>query len=268
MARRSNSGGILRRSLWAALVLSVSAAFIGDPTQGLESYTGDLIARSHGFKKFIHDVTTFDGWGEGDPSIDIAVPDRDLAVSDSDLDAIKVAPEHSMATYSRDDWNHWIDVRPCWTVREQVLARDAEKGSLVMRTSNGTKTTSTAKACSIVSGRWVDRYTGKTLTAPADLDIDHMVALAAAHRSGGLRWSAAKREKYANYLKDPDHLVAVSASANREKGDKTPAAWKPANKGSHCWYATAWVRVKKTWDLSMTPAEKKAVAAMLTTCKH
>jgi hypothetical protein len=58
----------------------------------------------------------------------------------------------------------------------------------------------------------------------------------------------------------------VSASANRSKGDQTPATWKPANKGDWCTYATGWVAVKKTWALTVTSAEKSALAGMLASC--
>ena len=76
-----------------------------------------------------------------------------------------------------------------------------------------------------MSGKWLDPYTGQIFTNPGDLDIDHMVPLAEAHRSGADTWTAEQREDYANDLFHTDGLIAVSASANRSKGSRDPSQW-------------------------------------------
>lgn len=172
------------------------------------------------------------------------------------------------APYDRYLWKHWDNVTPCWTVREEVLYRDAVKDDkLTMLDSNKTRTNDKASACYIVGGTWIDPYTKETFTNPEDLDIDHMVALGYASKGGGSTWDSAKKESYANSLDYPYHLLAVSASANRSKSDKGPSEWKPENKDFHCQYAIAWTAVLTNWELNSTPADKSAIKDMLGTCK-
>ena len=78
-------------------------------------------------------------------------------------------------------------------------------------------------------------------------------------------WSDARRQAFAQNLDDPDALTALSASVNNAKGDRTPDQWKPPQRAAWCHYATAWVRIKHTWSLSITSTEKTALASMLTT---
>jgi hypothetical protein len=91
------------------------------------------------------------------------------------------------------------------------------------------------------------------------------VPLANAWRSGAAAWTTAQREDFANDLDDPQ-LVAVSAGSNRSKGDQDPSTWKPPATGEWCQYAEDWVAVKTHWKLSVTTAEKSALADMLEKC--
>jgi hypothetical protein len=40
------------------------------------------------------------------------------------------------------------------------------------------------EGCDVTSGEWLDHYTGRTYAVPAEIDIDHVVPLANAWRSG------------------------------------------------------------------------------------
>lgn len=182
------------------------------------------------------------------------------------LNALVVADPQKVA-YNRDEWNHWISAgRGCWTVREKVLADEAVPGSLNMVDGSGKATSDANVACEIKSGKWNDPYTGKEFTNPKDLDIDHLIPLKNAASTGGQAWDSAKKEAYANDTGYANHLLAVDASANRSKSDKGPAAWKPANEGYWCEYATSWVTVASNYQLTVSNADKAALLQMLGKC--
>lgn len=163
-----------------------------------------------------------------------------------------------VAAYDRDDWRHWTDEDgDCQDARQEVLISE----SLVEITFES------ESECRVATGRWYGAFTGSYLDAPGDLDIDHLVPLKNAHLSGGWVWSSARKEEYANYLDDPDHLIAVTKGANRSKGAKGPEEWRPPDEGYWCRYALDWTEVKTEWGLTMTQAEAEAVIEMLDTCE-
>lgn len=162
--------------------------------------------------------------------------------------------------YNRNDWQHWIDEDgDCQDTRQEVLIRDAD-GLLTF------KPRADLRQCDVLSGRWIDPYSGAVFTNPSDIDIDHLVPLRNAHLSGGWAWDSARRRDYANYLQDVNHLIAVWDSLNQSKGDKGPDRWKPPNQSYWCDYARAWESIKNRWLLSMTTAEAAAVGEMKKIC--
>ena len=80
----------------------------------------------------------------------------------------------------------------------------------------------TDRRCRVTTGRWLAPYSGTIITDPGNLDVDHMIPLANAHESGAWDWLAERKELYANYLDQAEHLIAVTARANRSKGAKAP----------------------------------------------
>lgn len=158
--------------------------------------------------------------------------------------------------YVRDEWPHWIDEDgDCQDTRQEVLI--AESISPV---------TLDAAGCRVIGGAWRDMYTGSTITDPGELDVDHLVPLANAFRTGGWAWNRIRRQQYANDLNDASHLVAVSASANRQKGDKGPEEWRPSDTSAWCAYGKAWTDVKQRWGLAATSAEQAGLQQMLVGC--
>ena len=167
------------------------------------------------------------------------------------------APTASPAVpYDRDLYRHWTDADgDCQDARQEVLIAESLQPPVM-----------DDRACRVLSGLWFDLYTGQTFANPRDLDIDHFIPLAEVHRSGGDRWTAQQRENYANDLLHADGLVAVSASANRSKGDKDPAQWLPSNQGYRCEYVRTWIVIKATWGLAMDTSEQQAVQQVLAGC--
>ncbi|MFJ9590720.1 HNH endonuclease family protein [Streptomyces acidicola] len=169
-----------------------------------------------------------------------------------ELDELNVAAPHPMTGYSRAKFPHWITQYGTCDTREVVLARD---GQGVVQDDK----------CRAVAGTWVSPYDGKVATKPStEVDIDHMVPLANAWRSGADEWSTALRRKFANDLENPQ-LLAVSASSNRQKGDQSPDQWRPMH-SYWCTYSRAWVHVKYVYTLNITGPEKGMLNTMLDTC--
>lgn len=145
----------------------------------------------------------------------------------------------SSGEYNRDDWGSWIDEDgDGLNTRHEVLAEE----SLIKPVISNNK---------VIKGKWFDKYTGKYFTNPSDLDIDHLVTLKNAHISGASNWSKKKKNRYYNYLKYDNHLIAVSKSANRNKSDKSPVNWLPTNKEYQCEYVREWFKIKTAWGLTI-----------------
>lgn len=103
---------------------------------------------------------------------------------------------------------HWITTSGTCDTREEVLKRD---GTNVV----------TSSSCSATSGMWVSPYDGATWRAASDVDIDHMVPLAEAWRSGAWAWTTSQRQTYANDLGGPE-LWAVTAAREWPRPTFTP----------------------------------------------
>ncbi|MCY4530453.1 MAG: DUF1524 domain-containing protein [Chloroflexi bacterium] len=173
--------------------------------------------------------------------------------------SIAVAPVGSdLPRYDRDEWRHWVDEDgDCQNARQEVLIAESETP---VRYTNEDR-------CRVASGSWEGPFTGEFFTDPGSLDVDHMVPLANAHRSGGWAWSEDRKREYANDLSYAGHLISVQASANRAKGSKGPEGWKPPVGGYWCQYAVDWITIKNAWELTATESEAAALGEMLETCE-
>ncbi len=168
-------------------------------------------------------------------------------------------------------WEAWPDTRArnsrTGPPTEQPFGWDEPDGSCdvrddaLLRDGRGVEVD---EDCSITAGKWIDPYTGTTLTDSGDVDIDHIVPLANAWRSGANDWDESRREAYAN---DPGVLLSVDDAANQTKGDKGPEAWLPPNTAYRCEYGRRWIWIKHKWNLTVNAQERTTLQELLQGCK-
>lgn len=188
-----------------------------------------------------------------------AVPTARPAVSPKAvvvLETLPVKGRAPMTGYDRSRFGvAWEDVdgNGCDT-RSDMLRRDLVER--VMR-----------DRCVVLSGiLYPDPYTGRGLNyvrGRSVVDIDHVVALGNSWATGAQQLTYDQREQMAN---DPLNLLAVSASANRQKQDGDAATWLPSNKRYRCDYVARQIAVKAKYRLWVTKAEKAAMQRILSTC--
>ncbi|MFH8792820.1 HNH endonuclease family protein [Streptomyces sp. NPDC017941] len=168
------------------------------------------------------------------------------------LGQLTVRAEGSSDGYSRDKFPHWSTQSGACNTREVVLKRD---GRDVQQDGS----------CAAVSGTWRSDYDNATWTQASDLDIDHVVPLSEAWKSGANTWTTDRRKGFANDLGQPQ-LIAVTDNVNQAKGDKDPAEWMPPTSSYHCFYVRMWVDVKHHYGLSVDSAEKSKLTSVLSGC--
>lgn len=160
------------------------------------------------------------------------------------------------SAYRRSEWRHWTDADgDCQDARQEVLIAE----SLVPVTLD-------AARCRVMRGQWLDVYGGEVYTDPKQLDVDHLVSLGAAHRAGGWRWNRQRKMEYANYQDDPWHLIAVSASLNRQKSDKGPAQWLPPRVAFRCSFVNHYAQVAVRWNLRLPQTDRAVIAKIRASC--
>jgi hypothetical protein len=78
---------------------------------------------------------------------------------------LSVARETNVG-YDREKFQHWVDADgDCQDTRAEVLVAESREG--------------TTGGCVVETGEWFSYYDRETWTDASDVDIDHMVALAA-----------------------------------------------------------------------------------------
>ena len=164
-----------------------------------------------------------------------------------------------MTGYDRDRFGQaWLDAdRNGCDTRNDMLSRDLTHRAYKPGTHG----------CVVGSGDLADPYTATTIRfvrGDGDLvDIDHVVALGDAWATGASTWPVRKRAAIAN---DPMNLLAVDASANRQKGDGDAATWLPSNRAYRCAYVARQVSVKAKYGLWVTAPERAAMERVLAGC--
>ncbi len=176
------------------------------------------------------------------------------------LSKLKVKPAGSMAGYEREKFGPaWKDVdqNGCDT-RNDILDRDLKR--IVFRAGSD---------CIVATGILRDPYTATTIKfvrgvrTSSAVQIDHVVALAAAWRTGARRWTATKRLYYAN---DRLVLLAVDGPTNGSKSDSDAADWLPPKASFRCRYVARQISIKRKYVLWVTRPEKQTMTRLLRGC--
>lgn len=174
------------------------------------------------------------------------------------LEQLPVKEEESGEDYARDEflsaWGKW---RTGCNVRQKILGRDVTSPRYA---SNG---------CTVIGGTLNDPYSGQTIelhnksAVTHKVQVDHVVALSNAWRTGAKHLSADQRKALAN---DDLELIAVSAAANQDKSDGDASEWLPENVAFRCEYVARQIAVKLKYQLWVTLSEKSAMIGVLKTC--
>lgn len=181
------------------------------------------------------------------------------ATARSRLAALPVKGKSPATGYDRegDFGTAWLDVdRNGCDTRNDVLARD-----LTDVTRQG--------PCKVLTGTLVSPYTGGTVdfvrgnTTSTLVQIDHVVALENAWRTGAQQLTQSEREALAN---DPENLFAVDGRSNSQKRSGDAATWLPSQRSFRCTYVEHQVAVKTAYRLWVVPAERDAIARVLDGC--
>ncbi len=141
----------------------------------------------------------------------------------------------------------------CLNTRAQVLLRD-NIGVIKYKEQN---------PCSVIEGQWSDPYAGVTITDAQEMQIDHMVPLKEAYRSGAYNWTFKERCLFGNYLGYKHHLLAVYGEENNNKGDQTPEFYLPPRQEYRCEYIKNWLAIKALWGLSLSKSETSVIKNLL-----
>ena len=186
---------------------------------------------------------------------DRATVNPDLSIEQA-LRSLPTRRSNETAPYVRSDWaDRWGDRdNDCLNTRAEALAEESRTNVSL----------SPRNPCRVASGHWVTPWTRTSVRDAAKLQIDHHVPVADAHRSGGHRWSPARRQTFYN---DMTNLNALPTSVNQDKSAHTPDRWRPQDRSAWCGYATQWVRVKGKYRLSVTGAERRSLDRMLDSCQ-
>jgi hypothetical protein len=170
------------------------------------------------------------------------------------LEKLEVKGRAPKTGFDREQFGgDWASVDGC-DMRERVLRRDLRREM-------------PSAGCEVLSGRLADPYTATPVEyvrgGASEVDVDHVVALGDAWQKGAQRWTYARRVELAN---DPLNLLAVDASANRQKGDADAASWLPANRAFRCAYVARQIAVKRRYRAWVTRAERDAMRRVLGRC--
>lgn len=178
-------------------------------------------------------------------------PSGDIVQTISEL---TVAEPSSMAGYDRDDFSHWdrITTDQGWPA-ETVATYGKCNAREVVLFEQGENVNLDPDTCDITGGPWIDGYgpEAEVISESRNIDIDHVVALGEAYRSGAADMDQDTRDRLAN---DPINLLISSPGYNRSKGDQNAADYLPTGH-DRCRYVEMYAQTKDKYNLTVTQPE-------------
>lgn len=139
---------------------------------------------------------------------------------------------------------------PACTVTSAALARDADD----IEIDNN---------CEISGGRWTDPLTNESVSLD-DTEVTSFIPAQHIWDTGGSTWTTEQREVFTN---SPFTLLTMAPDSLAERGDQSPATWRPEDPNLWCAYALRWIDVKNTFGLSLADTtERDALREMTATC--
>lgn len=166
--------------------------------------------------------------------------------------ALAIVSNSASAEYKRSDFGGWIDVDSnCKDTRVEVLHRDAIE--------------ITKENCTIVNGKWIDKYTGLVITDADKIDIDHVIPLKYAYDQGASLWPRATKVAFAN---DFNNLVSVSSHINRSKGSKGLSQFLPPDQLYRCIYISKWIKLSEQYKITLKDSDLKIITSYRPTCHY
>ena len=162
------------------------------------------------------------------------------------LGSLRIEPEYESTPYDRSEFPHWDDEDgDGMNTRLEILS--IEKVGNIGWYSRW-------------DGEW---YAGEGGLSAPRFDIDHIVSLKEAWRSGADEWSTSDKDTFAD---DMLNLTAVTASSNRSKGAKDASEWLPSEASGKCYLLIRVIQVKTKWSLSIDQDEYTALKELTESC--
>ena len=174
------------------------------------------------------------------------------------LKSLEIKDNDSGLDYSRDKFgSDWSKISGC-DMRNIILNRDLNNVSI-------------DEKCNVTSGVLNDPYTSKVINfkrgsgTSSLVQIDHVVSLSNAWKTGAKQFTQQKRIELAN---DPLELLAVDGLANQQKSDNDASTWLPPNESFRCQYIARQIAVKIKYLLWVTKNEFNVMKNTLEKCPY
>ena len=235
-----------------ALITGTSEPSITEPATDVKGDDGTCVDSG----RCLHATSSTSTTSTTTTSTSIVAPATTIpgAVLALDVLALITVENEQQDGYDRDlfAYGDTVDGRGCRT-RALVLIRDSLSPAQV-----------DPVGCAVVAGDWYSVYDAVAWSDPAELEIDHVVALKEAWDSGAWGWTPERRSAFGNDLADARSLRAVTAAVNQDKSAADPSNWLPPDPGFVCTYLSDWVSIKARWSLSMDQSEHGRIRNLLT----